>query len=250
MLIQSAKENKESDKGLTLDEFQNLVFASEDQLAVNLSALAPHSESTVSKPPTGHSQAIVKEDLGDFKFYLLNLQRGIKNVCNDLLRDDEERTFLADKESLIKVLERRSNAPEQFRDIHRQDLIEYVGKFSQENNKIEYKNMVEDIMNFEFTEPSQPRSQATVKSGLTDAIAHNEPKSIFEDDYVVLDSRKVPQNTIEQIEQKMIKINRRLKKTFTSEQEFEKKLKDNLPADVNGNVTVDQLRDYFLGLVE
>ena len=36
------------------------------------------------------------------------------------------------------------------------------------------------------------RSAASVKSGLTDAIAYNEPKSIFDDDYVVLDQKKVP----------------------------------------------------------
>lgn len=112
MLVQSAKENKESDRGLSLEEFQNLIFTCDDQLAVNLAALAPHSESTASKPPTGHSLGLKREDLGDFKFYLLNLQRGIKNVCSDLLRDDEERTFVIDKEALIKVLERRSQAPE------------------------------------------------------------------------------------------------------------------------------------------
>ncbi len=33
----------------------------------------------------------------------------------------------------------------------------------------------------------------------TDAVAWNEPKAIFQDDYVVLDQKKVPQNTIEQI---------------------------------------------------
>ena len=58
------------------------------------------------------------------------------------------------------------------------------------------------------------RSAASVKSGLTDAIAWNEPKSIFDDDYVVLDQKKVPQNTIEQIEKKMVKINRKIRKRF------------------------------------
>ena len=51
-----------------------------------------------------------------------------------------------------------------------------------------------------------------MKSGLTDAIDFREPRSIFDDDYVILDQKKVPQNVIEQIENRMIKVNRRLKK--------------------------------------
>ena len=48
----------------------------------------------------------------------------------------------------------------------------------------------------------------------------------------------------------MIKINRRLKKEFKSEQEFESKIKGEKTADVNGNVSVDQLRDFVLTTVE
>jgi hypothetical protein len=73
---------------------------------------------------------------------------------------------------------------------------------------------------------------------MTDAIAWNEPKTIFDDDYVVLDQKKVPQNTIEQIEKKMIKINRKLRKQF-SEAELDKKIKEDLKTDVNKNVSVD-----------
>ena len=49
---------------------------------------------------------------------------------------------------------------------------------------------------------------------MTDAQDFKAPKSIFDDDYIVLDQKKVPQNTIEQIELMMIKVNRRIKKQF------------------------------------
>ena len=55
VLVQSAKTNIESDKGLSIDEFQNLIFACEDQLKVDLSLLQPYDKNTASKPPTGHS---------------------------------------------------------------------------------------------------------------------------------------------------------------------------------------------------
>lgn len=94
------------------------------------------------------------------------------------------------------------------------------------------------------------KTSHTVRSGLTDAIAWKEPKGIFEDDYVVLDSKKVPQSTIEQIEKKMIKVNRRLKKQFPDFNTFDQKLRQEVTSDVNGNVSVDQLRDFLLAIVE
>ena len=81
--------------------------------------------------------------------------------------------------------------------------------------------MILDLQKFDYLQQqfgdlgSQvSRSNASMRSGLTDAVDYQEPKTIFDEDYIVLDSKKVPQNTIESIENKMIKINRRLKKQF------------------------------------
>jgi hypothetical protein len=53
---------------------------------------------------------------------------------------------------------------------------------------VNYKDLIEDIQNFDYmVDQSQPASAATMKSGLTDAIAYSEPKGIFDDDYIVLD---------------------------------------------------------------
>ena len=48
----------------------------------------------------------------------------------------------------------------------------------------------------------------------------------------------------------MVKINRKLKQRFPTIGDFDKKLKEELSADGNGNVPVDQLRDFVLRLVE
>lgn len=59
----------------------------------------------------------------------------------------------------------------------------------------------------------------------------------------------MPQNTIEGIEKKLVKINRKLRKQFTLEQ-FENKVKQEVKADENKNVTVDQLKDFVLSMIE
>ena len=37
-----------------------------------------------------------------------------------------------------------------------------------------------------------PNSSASMRSGMTDAQDYREPRSIFDDDYIVLDQKKVP----------------------------------------------------------
>lgn len=105
-MIQSAKNTEGSDKGLSVDEFTNLMFSCDDKLNVNLDKLHPMAEYAPSKPPTGHSTVMSGQQIeNQWKFYL---QRSVKNVVNDLLRDDEEKTWLVDQEPLMKVLDRRA----------------------------------------------------------------------------------------------------------------------------------------------
>ena len=55
---------------------------------------------------------------------------------------------------------------------------------------------------------------------------------------------------IENIENRTVKINRKLKKIFTDRAKFDEHVAANLTADPHGNVSVDQLRDFVLGLCE
>ena len=48
-----------------------------------------------------------------------------------------------------------------------------------------------------------------------------QPATIYEDEYIVLDQKKVPQNVIEGIENKMIRMNRRIKKKFGTKEKFD-----------------------------
>ena len=72
------------------------------------------------------------------------------------------------------------------------------------------------------------------------------PKTIFDDDYIVLDQKKVPQNMIEKIEKRTIRVNRRLKREFGDRDKLDKIIKEEITPDDNGNVSVDQLRDFIL----
>ena len=82
------------------------------------------------------------------------------------------------------------------------------------SHRVDYGKLLSELNNFDYVsslraaDMDMPKSHASVRSGLTDAQGWSDPKSIFDDDYIVLDLKKVPQNTIEQIEKKIIKVNR------------------------------------------
>lgn len=57
----------------------------------------------------------------------------------------------------------------------------------------------------------------------------------------------MPQNVIENIEKRLIKMNRKLKIKFGQNQEaFEKQLAEEVKPDANGNISVDQLKQFVL----
>ena len=57
----------------------------------------------------------------------------------------------------------------------------------------------------------------------------------------------MPQNVIENIEKRLIKMNRKLKIKFgQSQASFEKQLAEEVQPDANGNISVDQLKNFVL----
>lgn len=63
--------------------------------------------------------------------------------------------------------------------------------------------MMDDLLNFDYIKSQYdggsdiPRSHATQRSAISDVQDIKDPKNLFEDDYIVLDQKKVPQNMIE-----------------------------------------------------
>ena len=72
-------------------------------------------------------------------------------------------------------------------------------------------------------------------------------KTIFEDDYIVLDSQKVPTNVLDNIESRLQRVTRYLKRHFGTERALDHAIKENLAEqDKNGNLSVDDLKTFIL----
>lgn len=127
---------------------------------------------------------------------------------------------MADPNVFMKVMNRRVNAPHLLKD-KTEMLYDYVLSFQDENSgKICYREMANDLNTFNFDQETNegilPRSSRSISSGAY-SIAGVLPKTnIFNSDYTVVDAKKVPQNQVDLIEKRLVKVNRFIKEKFVS----------------------------------
>jgi hypothetical protein len=71
-----------------------------------------------------------------------------------------------------------------------------VNHFKDEKTgKVNYEGLIRDIGEFDYMAAQHgeaPPTGASMRSGVTDAVDYQPPRSIFDDDYVVLDQNRVP----------------------------------------------------------
>lgn len=117
---------------------------------------------------------------------------------------------------------------------------------------MDYRGLVDELRCFNYEEAVNNKNPVDFAESTKNSFSKTpgEPrkrKTIFEDDYIVLDSQKVPNNVLENIEQRLSRVTRYLKRHFGSERALEKALKDNIPEkDKNGNLSVDDLKTFVL----
>ena len=261
VLIQNALQNEKntSSQGLNQQEFENFIFSGDDTVNINLknlkplSPIKPASKNSRTIEPKSCHQTEEEKQQKEWKFYM---QKCVKTLTNDLCRNQEFQNNKVDKKLLLKVIKCNAQISEDLKAVGQNSLNAYLDQFyDEECNKLDYGKMIQNLTEFDYVQSLRdddniPRSNYSQRTGLTDAVSWNEPKTIFDDDYIVLDQKKVPQNMIEQIEAKTIKINRKLVKKFGTTDNLKKQINEQITSDANGNVSVDQLRDFVLGICE
>ena len=131
------------------------------------------------------------------------MQKCVKTLTNDLCRNQEFQNNKVDKKLLLKVINNNAQISEDLKAEGMNSLDSYLDQFyDSECNKLDYGKMIQNLTEFDYVQSLRdddniPRSNYSQKTGLTDAVSWNEPKTIFDDDYIVLDQKKVPQNMIE-----------------------------------------------------
>ena len=72
------------------------------------------------------------------------------NVAGDLLQSDLERTDLVNEHELMKIINKRTQVPENIKHIGNNELNNYIMEFKGEGNKVNYRDMIQDLQKFDY----------------------------------------------------------------------------------------------------
>lgn len=130
----------------------------------------------------------------------------------------------------------------------RDELHEYLQEFQDpQTGKIKYAELAADLKDFNYdletNEGILPKGPQSISSGrysIQGGQKHNAAN-----DYVILDSQHVPQNKLETIERQMVKVNRFMQDKFGTLDNLNSKLKEFADSEKNGNINVDQFKDFL-----
>lgn len=148
------------------------------------------------------------------------IKKQIKEICSELQQNDTDRSHSVDPSLFMKVINKRIEVPHQLRD-HTNMLYDYVLSFQDERSgKICYKEMASDLQAFNFDKETNegilPRSAHSISDGAYSIAGVAPKRNVFNDDYLVVNSKQVPQNQVELIEKRLVKVNRFIKDKFVN----------------------------------
>lgn len=163
----------------------------------------------------------------------LFLQKNLNNIAMDLLAVDSEREYSVDIKDFMRVIDRRSKIPQYLKESDNTELLhEFIGGYmDNDTGRVDYRGLVEELRYFNYEEANNQKDFGGESTKLSFSKTPGETrkrKTIFEDDYIVLDSQKVPNNVLENIESRLSRVTRYLKRHFGNEKALEKAIREQL----------------------
>ena len=256
--------DEDGNERVTMNEFLDLVFTQNDGISrLDLNKMGVGNEHLGSGEE--RKQSFVEElkkkaelaaklrPLNQWRFFL---QKNLNNIAMDLLTVDSDRKYYVEYKDLMKVIDRRAKIPEYLKNENGELLHELLGQYTDHNNgHVDYRSLVEDIRDFNYEQSNHKgtaggdlQESRVAAFSKTPGNEGRKRKTIFEDDYIVLDSQKVPPNVLDQIDQRLHKVTRHLKRAYGTEGKLDSALKEAVGGDPdkNGNVSVDELKSWVL----
>mmetsp|Transcript_8413 Transcript_8413/g.12810 ORF Transcript_8413/g.12810 Transcript_8413/m.12810 type:complete len:106 (+) Transcript_8413:762-1079(+) len=97
-----------------MEEFGNLIFSNDETFNVDLGSLKPARSvsqkkqlNTITGPPPMNENDPEKL-MTQWKYYI---KKSMKNLSNDLVRGDEDRTYQIEVNDLLKIIDKRTQVP-------------------------------------------------------------------------------------------------------------------------------------------
>jgi Ca2+-binding EF-hand superfamily protein len=227
---------------VTMNEFLDLVFTQNDGISkLDLNKMGVGNEQLGSGEERKQSfveelkkKAELAAKLRPLNQWRLFLQKNLNNIAMDLLTVDSDRKYYVEYKDLMKVIDRRAKIPEYLKNENGELLHELLGQYTDHNNgHVDYRGLVEDIRDFNYEQANQKgtsgrdlQESRVAAFSRTPGNETRKRKTIFEDEYIVLDSQKVPPNVLDVIDKRLHRVTRHLKRVFGNQSKLDAAIKE------------------------
>eukprot|EP01022_Parablepharisma_sp_SALTPOND_P014822 TRINITY_DN205_c0_g3_i4.p2 TRINITY_DN205_c0_g3~~TRINITY_DN205_c0_g3_i4.p2 ORF type:complete len:880 (+),score=100.64 TRINITY_DN205_c0_g3_i4:6240-8879(+) len=250
-----ASHDHNGNQKLTMDEFMDLIFSNDDNMNVDLTRI-PFKTNIVEIEPNEDIMAGIRRDaaklkrIKEEKQFKFVLQKSLKDLQKDFKEICKEGTHEIGFEDFQKVLLEKIHLPEYMKE-NKELFQDFFNEFDTgKSGQVNYFRILENIKAFKYTGDSElnidlgPETAATIiPLEKQQARLEAETKGLL-----IRDVQKVPENQLEHIIDRTLKVTRLLQAKYKSSDTFEKELKEQVTADTYGNVSAQSLEKHFVNI--
>lgn len=187
MMLLSIDEN--GDQQVSLNEFLDLVFTHNDALSgLDFTNAEGASEEQIAADIKRKIE--MGQKLRPMNQWKLFLQKNLNNIAMDLLAVDTGREYAVDIKDFMKVIERRAKIPEYLKQNNSDLLHDFIGSYTdQDSGKVDYRSLIDELRDFNY-EVANAKKEGLENTNKAFKTSHQSAprKTIYEDEYIVLDS--------------------------------------------------------------
>ena len=112
---------------------------------------------------------------------------------------DFDRNYFIEIKDFMKVIDRRTRVPEYLKQENGDLLHEFIAGYTDEGTgKVDYRSLIEELRFFNYEEANTHKAGEDQHHVMSESrLTQPRKKTIFEDEYIVLDSQKVPPNILD-----------------------------------------------------
>jgi len=247
-----ASHDHNGNRRLYMDDFMNLIFSTDDNINVDLSKI-PYRSNLEEIEPTDELVTKITKDAkklrkakekNQLKFVL---QNNLRNLKKDFKEQNRSESHEVDFVKFKRIILNQASLPNYMKD-NPEIIKEVFDEFdTNRTGKVNYHEMIQGLFNFKYT----AENDINYDLGPETEYDYTDLKKIRANvktapSLNILDVQKIPENKMELVIDRTLKVARYLQSKYKSKAVFDKELKQNVKADSYGNVSAQALEQYFI----
>jgi len=248
-----ASHDHEGNGTLSVEDFMDLIFSTNDNMNVDLSKLKMNTEPVeiilnedIMKGI--HNDAAKLKQIKDKKTFKYVLQKSLKELFKEFKEMDGEKTGEIDFEQFERAILSKVQLPRYIKENNSLFINLFEDQEVNDEGKINYNKFCEGLRIFRYlgeadinVDLGQGKDEITTKEEKKEEVKTDRQIHIF-------DIQRVSSDQLEKIFAKAVKVSRVLQAKFKTSESLGNDLKGKLNADINGNIKSKDFENYLLNI--